>query len=82
MGQGRRHRNRLLILYNYLWQCVVYLKFFGVPGRVRPGNRFDRQPVQPGQDKSGRTKVCKEKTLDTLRKMLYDTQGDDEWKKL
>ena len=24
----------------------------------------------------------KEKTLDTLRKMLYDTQGDDEWKKL
>lgn len=28
------------------------------------------------------TKDCQEKTLDTMKKMLYDTQGDDEWKKL
>lgn len=27
-------------------------------------------------------KRCQEKTLDTRKNMLYDTQGDDEWKDL
>ena len=26
--------------------------------------------------------ACKEKTLDTHRKIRYDTQGDNEWKSL
>lgn len=27
-------------------------------------------------------KVCQEKTLDTMPRLLYDSQGDDEWKDL
>lgn len=46
------------------------------------GNKAIELCIETVADKTTQTKVCQEKTLDTKENMLYDTQGDDEWKNL